>query len=69
MGNYNRDRLLKPDQVAQILQCSRRHVYDLMQFGDLPSLRLGRKCGLRIRESKVMEFIRQREAQGFGDGQ
>ena len=68
MGDY-RDRLLKPAQVQQILQCSNRHVYDLMQWGDLPAIRVGKKHGLRVRESKVMEFIKKKEAVGFGDGE
>lgn len=67
MANNHRDRLLKATQVAQILQCSRRHVYNLMECGELPAMRLGKKCGLRIRESKVMEFIKEREARGVGE--
>lgn len=61
--NIDKDRLLSVEQVRKLLHCSQRHVYDLVAFGELTALRLGRKHGIRIRESAVNEFIKRKEAE------
>jgi excisionase family DNA binding protein len=35
-------RLLTPEDVAELLQCSRTHVYSLLRTGALPSFTTGR---------------------------
>jgi len=54
--------LLRPEQVAALLQTSRSHVYQLIQHGALESLLLGGRR--RIPRDAVEAFIaREREAQ------
>ena len=52
-----RDKLLNVEQVRERMQCSRRHVYNLIAQGDLAAIRLGIRQGLRIRESEVEKFF------------
>ena len=52
-----KDRLLNVDQVRKILGCSRRHVYSLIEKGALPAFKIGRRQGIRVRESLVKKFL------------
>ncbi len=56
-----KDRLLNVEQVSVILNCSRRHVYNLIDIGDLPGLRIGGRGGVRVRASKLDAFLEKRE--------
>jgi excisionase family DNA binding protein len=54
--------LLRPEQVAALLQTSRSHVYQLIQSGALESLLLGSRR--RIERPAVEAYVaREREAQ------
>jgi excisionase family DNA binding protein len=66
MQAEQKDRLLNVEQVRERLQCSRRHVYNLVNAGQLPALKIGTKYGVRIRLSAVMAFIGKREDDTFG---
>ncbi len=59
--NYEKDKLLNVEQVRNFLQCSRRHVYSLVETGDLKALKIGGRQGLRIRKSVLEEFLKKRE--------
>ena len=54
------DKLLTVEQIHERLNCSRRHVYNLIEQGKLPGFRIGNKNGLRVRESNLEAFIQQR---------
>ena len=62
--NQNKDRLLNMQQVRSTLQCSRSHAYKLVSQGYLPSIRIGERQGLRVRESVLKKFLREREQEG-----
>ena len=51
-------RWLRPHRVAGFLDCTRRHVYDLVREGKLTAIRLGNR-DLRISESSVEEYLTQ----------
>ncbi len=55
------DRLLNVEQVKSKLSCSRRHVYNLIDAGDLPALRIGKKHGIRVRLSVLNFFLNKME--------
>lgn len=57
----NRDRLLNVEQVRERLQCSRKHVYNLINAGELPAIRLGVRKGLRVKLSELEYFLEDRE--------
>ena len=59
MQNINRLRLLNVEQVRKMLNCSRRHVYNLIETGVLPAFKIGSRQGLRIKENQVIQFIEQ----------
>jgi excisionase family DNA binding protein len=50
-------RLLKATEVAELLQVSRAHAYNLMRRGEIPSVRMG--GAVRVRRSDLDEFIEQ----------
>ena len=52
-----RDRLLTVEQVRKMLGCSRRHVYNLIEKGDLPAMKIGSRQGIRVKESKLDKFL------------
>ena len=56
-----KDRILNVNQVGKFLNCSRRHVYNLINLGDLPGFKIGGRGGVRVRESKLEEFLEKRE--------
>lgn len=47
--------LLKAADVARILNISRSQAYQLMQRGDIPTVRMGRS--VRVREEDLERFI------------
>lgn len=48
-------KLLKAEEVAELLSVSRSFTYSLMQTGDLPTVRLGR--AVRVRPEDLEKFI------------
>ena len=55
------DRLLGVARVAEILNLSRSFTYDLIQKGEIPSLRIGRL--IRIRESDLEMYVLRRKSE------
>ena len=51
-----RDQLLKPGEVAEMLQLSRSKAYQLMQQGEIPTVRMGRT--VRVKRSDLEAYIR-----------
>ena len=49
-------KLLKAEEVAELLSVSRSFAYSLMQNGPLPTVHLGRS--VRVRPEDLEEFIR-----------
>lgn len=47
---------LQPWRVAQYLDCTRQHVYNLVTIGQLESIRLGPRA-IRISEDSLKRFI------------
>ena len=56
-----KDRILNVNQVGKYLNCSRRHVYNLISLGELSGFKIGSGGGVRVRESKLEEFLEKRE--------
>jgi len=53
-------RLLKGNDVAQILNVSRSQAYKLMQQDQIPTVRIGRS--VRVRYESLLQFIEQNTA-------
>jgi len=53
---FKEGKLLKAEEVAEILNVSRAFVYQLMQTGELPSVHLRRS--VRVRPADLEEVIR-----------
>lgn len=56
-------KLMRPDEVALRLACTKRQVYYLIANGELsPALTIGKsnKKGIRVPESAVNDFIKRR---------
>ena len=53
--------LLRVDQVAGILNCSKRHVYNLLAAGDLELRKTGEVKGYRIPTDSVRKYLERRE--------
>ena len=49
------DRLLKPDDIARVLDISRSLAYRLLKTGDIPSIRFG--ASVRVRAIDLEEFV------------
>jgi excisionase family DNA binding protein len=49
--------LLYVNVVAELLNCSKKHVYNLIHRGDLEAVRLGKRAGFRVVRASVMQFI------------
>jgi putative molybdopterin biosynthesis protein len=49
------DRLLKPDEVAEILQVSKAFAYVLLKRGEIPALRIGNL--VRVRREDLNKYI------------
>ncbi len=58
------DTLLKGDDVAKILNVSRSFAFQLMQRGEIPTVRLGR--AVRVRPSDLERFITASISQNRG---
>ena len=56
-----KDRLLNVNQVRERLNCSRSQVYNLINMGELPALKIGGRNGVRVKESKLEAFVDKRE--------
>ena len=56
------ERLLRVDQVAERLNCSVRHIYNMLDREDVEATNIG--CGhkgIRIFETSLMQFIEKRK--------
>lgn len=51
------DRLLNVQRVRELLQCSRSHVYNLVDNGTLVAIKIGKVRGIRIYESSVERLL------------
>ena len=51
------DRLLRPDDVARVLDISRSLAYRLLKNGDIPSIRFG--ASVRVRAIDLEEFVQR----------
>jgi excisionase family DNA binding protein len=47
------DRLLTPEQAAEVLQVSKRTMYEWLRKGEIPSVKIGERL-VRVRESDVL---------------
>jgi excisionase family DNA binding protein len=54
-------RLLKSDEVAEILQISRSMAYALMKRGDIPTVRIG--TSVRVRPEDLEKYIKDNVTQ------
>lgn len=54
-------RLLKSEEVAEILQVSKAHAYVLMKRGEIPSVRIGKI--VRVRLEDLERYISEKAAQ------
>jgi excisionase family DNA binding protein len=52
------ERLLKSDEVAEILHVSRSFAYLLMKRGDIPTVRIG--TAVRVRPEDLEKYIHER---------
>jgi len=55
---FNKDNILTIQEVAKVLQVSKRTVYRRVDSGDLKVARIGRKT-YRVFESDLNKFIRK----------
>ena len=55
------ERLLKPAEVAEILQVSKAHAYVLMNRGEIPLVRIGKI--VRVRLEDLERYIKEKTAQ------
>ena len=60
---FKEERLLKAPEVAKILNLSRAFVYQLMQTGELPTVRLHRS--VRVRPSDLEALIQSNIFRGM----
>lgn len=52
-ANGGADRLLTPEQAAEVLQVSKRTMYEWLRKGEIPVVRIGERL-VRVRESDVL---------------
>jgi excisionase family DNA binding protein len=55
--------LLKPADVARVLNVTVTQVYTLMRSGDLPALKIGKKGVWRVSRETLEEYLRALEAE------
>ena len=48
-------KLLRPKEIADLLNISRSFAYHMLQIGTIPVVRLGKSC--RIRPQDLIEYI------------
>jgi excisionase family DNA binding protein len=53
----DQERLLKPAEIASILQISKSQAYILMQRGEIPTIRIG--SSVRVRRDDLEAYIKQ----------
>lgn len=53
-------RYLRVDEVAEILNCSKREVYRLATVGELQCFLIGKRRGLRVASGSLETFIIRR---------
>ena len=58
-------RLLNASEICQILRISRAKAYQLMNTGEIPTVRIGRS--VRVLLTDLEEFIANRRANVFGE--
>ena len=58
MSGVQRPALLLPREVADLLRTSRKSVYSMIERGQLPVVRIGRR--VLIREDDLVEWLRQK---------
>jgi excisionase family DNA binding protein len=56
------ERLLKPSEVAEILQVSKAFAYALLKRGEIPVVRIGNL--VRVRREDLDEYIHGKAKQG-----
>lgn len=61
MSEESKELRLPVAEVARRLNCTRQHVYNLINAGELQAVRLGARMGIRIAESEVTRFLQVRE--------
>lgn len=57
----NEIRLLKIEQVMEILQLSRTTIYHMLDSGEIPFLKIGERS-VRIKESDLNDYIESQKA-------
>lgn len=55
------ERLLKPAEIAEILQVSRALAYSLLQRGEIPAVRIG--TVVRVRRIDLEQYINEKAHQ------
>ena len=55
------ERLLKPAEIAEILQVSRALAYSLLQRGEIPAIRIG--TVVRVRRIDLEQYINEKAHQ------
>jgi excisionase family DNA binding protein len=55
------ERLLKPAEIAEILQVSRALAYSLLQRGEIPAVRIG--TVVRVRRRDLEKYINEKAHQ------
>jgi excisionase family DNA binding protein len=55
------ERFLDVSTAAKRLNCCSANVYNLIKSGDIVAVRIGRRAGLRIKESSLVKFIEERQ--------
>jgi hypothetical protein len=65
------DKLLRPRSVGKLLDCTTRHVYDLIQTGRLEGRNIngGGRGDLRISVESLLSFIERNSFRGKRDGE
>jgi excisionase family DNA binding protein len=59
------ERLLKPAEIAEILQVSRALAYSLLQRGEIPAVRIG--TVVRVRRIDLEKYINEKAHQNNQD--
>jgi excisionase family DNA binding protein len=68
LKDADKDRLLNIDQVRRRLNCSKSHVYNLIQMGELPAVTLGASKGKRVYESDVNTYLAEKQEKDLYGG-
>jgi excisionase family DNA binding protein len=55
---------LQPWRVAKYLDCTRRHVYELVALGELEAIKLGPRA-IRISELSMQGFVIKKKIETF----